>query len=60
MFVISRVKIIQRKESVIPSLMTGMEDTNTILVLRRSTFTLRYTLKQHCSLRWRFKTEGLT
>ena len=36
----------------------GMEDTNTVLIRRRSTFTLRYTIKEKCSLRWRFKSEG--
>ena len=36
----------------------GMEDTNTLVIPRRSTFTLRYTIKQSCTLRWRFKSEG--
>ena len=40
------------------NLYEGMEDTNTIIIRRRSTFTLRYTIKQKCSLRWRFKSEG--
>merc|ERR550532_3578095 len=34
----------------------GMEDTSTVVILRRSTFTLRYTIKERCSLRWRFKS----
>ena len=41
-------------------MLAGMEDTNTLVVGRGSTFTLRYTMKKPCNIRWRFKTEGLT
>ena len=34
-----------------------MEDINTITIMARSVFTLRFTMKQKCDLRWKYKTE---
>merc|ERR1719334_2485037 len=34
-----------------------MDDNNTITITARSVFTLRFTMKQKCDLRWKYKTE---
>ena len=35
-----------------------MGDISTLTITCRSVFTLRFTVKQECDMRWKFKTEG--